>query len=197
MQWTADRNAGFSRANPARLYSPVIMDPVYGYEAINVEAQVSDSSSLLHWMRNMIALRKLFRVFGRGTMEILEPDNRKVLAYVRRSESEQVLCVANLSRFAQPVELDLSAMAGMTPVEMLGFTEFPPHWPGAVPPHPGTLRLLLVRIAGFFNRAARVTERDPESAAMRPGPESLEKVLRFGMVPNPVRQVRNSPHRAK
>ncbi len=126
MQWTADRNAGFSRANPARLYSPLIMDPVYGYEAVNVEAQQSDASSLLHWMRNMIALRKLFRVFGRGTLEFLQPENRKVLAYVRKYEDEQVLCVANLSRFGQPVELDLSAMAGMVPVEMLGFTEFPP-----------------------------------------------------------------------
>jgi maltose alpha-D-glucosyltransferase/alpha-amylase len=125
MQWTADRNAGFSRANPAKLYSQVIMDPVYGYQAVNVESEQSDSSSLLHWMRNMIALRKLFRVFGRGTLEFLEPENRKVLAYIRRYQEEQVLCVANLSRFGQPVELDLSAIAGMTPVEMLGFTEFP------------------------------------------------------------------------
>ena len=101
------------------------MDPVYGYEAINVEAQQSDPSSLLHWMRNMIALRKLFRVFGRGTQEFLEPENRKVLAYIRRYEGDQILCVANLSRFGQPVELDLASMAGMTPVEMLGFTEFP------------------------------------------------------------------------
>ncbi|MCL5743691.1 MAG: maltose alpha-D-glucosyltransferase [Acidobacteria bacterium] len=125
MQWTADRNAGFSRANPAKLYSPLIMDPVYGYEAVNVEAQQSNSSSLLHWMRNMIALRKLFRVFGRGSLEFLEPDNRKVLAYIRRYQDEQVLCVANLSRFGQPVELDLSPLSGMTPIEMLGFTEFP------------------------------------------------------------------------
>ncbi len=125
MQWTADRNAGFSRVNPAKLYSPLVMDPVYGYEAINVEAQQSDPSSLLHWMRNMIALRKLFRVFGRGSLEFLEPDNRKVLAYLRRYETDQILCVANLSRFGQPVELDLASMAGMTPVEMLGFTEFP------------------------------------------------------------------------
>jgi maltose alpha-D-glucosyltransferase/alpha-amylase len=126
MQWTVDRNAGFSRANPAKLYSQIIMDPVYGYEAVNVESQQSDSSSLLHWMRNMIGLRKLFRVFGRGTLEFLHPENRKVLAYIRRYEEEQILCVANLSRFGQPVELDLSAIAGMTPVEMLGFTEFPP-----------------------------------------------------------------------
>jgi maltose alpha-D-glucosyltransferase/alpha-amylase len=125
MQWSADRNAGFSRANPSQLYSPVILDPVYNYEAINVENQQSDPSSLLSWMRNMIALRKLFKVFGRGSLHFLEPENRKVLAYLRQLDDERVLCVANLSRFAQPVELDLSALAGMTPVEMLGYTEFP------------------------------------------------------------------------
>jgi maltose alpha-D-glucosyltransferase / alpha-amylase len=125
MQWTADRNAGFSRVNPARLYSPVIMDPIYSYEAINVEAQEGDSSSLLHWMRNMIELRKLFKVFGRGTLEFLEPANRKVLAYIRCNGDDLILCLANLCRFAQPVELDLSRLAGMTPIEMLGYTEFP------------------------------------------------------------------------
>ena len=125
MQWNADRNAGFSRANPARLYSPVIMDPVWGYEAINVEAQQSDPSSLLNWMRNMIALRKLFRVFGRGALEFLNPANRKVLAYLRRFQDEQILCVANLSRFAQPVDLELAELEGMTPVEMLGYVQFP------------------------------------------------------------------------
>ena len=126
MQWSGDRNAGFSRANPARLYSPVVMDPVWGYEAVNVEAQQSDQSSLLSWMRNMIALRKLFRVFGRGTLKFLEPENRKVLAYLRESDGETVLCVANLSRFAQPVRLDLSDLDGLIPVEMLGYVEFPP-----------------------------------------------------------------------
>src|SRR5262245_37993940 len=125
MQWSPDRNAGFSKADPARLYSPIIMDPVYGYEAVNVEAEISDSSSLLHWMRNMIALRKLFKVFGRGTIEFLHPKNHKVLAYLRRYENDQILCVANLSRFAQPVELDLSAFAGMKPIEMFGYSEFP------------------------------------------------------------------------
>jgi len=125
MQWSPDRNAGFSKTDPARLYSPLIMDPVYGYEAVNVEAQVNDPSSLLHWMRNMIALRKLFKVFGRGTIEFLHPKNRKVLAYLRRYENDQILCVANLSRFAQPVELDLSAFAGMKPIEMFGYSEFP------------------------------------------------------------------------
>ncbi len=125
MQWNGDRNAGFSRANPAKLFSPAVMDPVYGYETVNVEAQQSDPSSLLQWMRNLIALRKLFRVFGRGSIEFLGTANPKVLAYLRRYESEVVLCVANLSRFSQPAELDLSAFEGMRPVEMLGYVEFP------------------------------------------------------------------------
>jgi maltose alpha-D-glucosyltransferase / alpha-amylase len=131
MQWSPDRNAGFSTAVPAKLYFPVIMDPVWGYQAINVEAQLSDQSSLLHWTRNMIALRKLFQVFGRGTLEFLNPENRKVLAYLRQydhengSDSETVLCVANLSRFAQPVSLDLTKFSGMIPVEMLGYVPFP------------------------------------------------------------------------
>jgi maltose alpha-D-glucosyltransferase/alpha-amylase len=131
MQWNSDRNAGFSKAVPAKLYFPVIMDPIWGYQAINVEAQQSDASSLLHWTRNMIALRKIFQVFGRGTQEFLHPENRKVLAYIREftgedGHSETVLCVANLSRFAQPVQLDLSKFAGRQPVEMLGYVPFPP-----------------------------------------------------------------------
>src|SRR5580700_28411 len=126
MQWNGDRNAGFSTAIPAKLYSPVIMDPVSGYEAVNVEAQQSDPSSLLSWMRNMIALRKLFQVFGRGSMEFLSPSNRKVLAYLRRYEDQQVLCVANLSRFAQPVDLELPGLEDAIPVEMLGYVDFPP-----------------------------------------------------------------------
>ncbi|MGA8109968.1 MAG: alpha-glucosidase C-terminal domain-containing protein, partial [Acidobacteriaceae bacterium] len=125
MQWSPDRNAGFSRANPAKLYSPVIMDPVWGYEAINVEAQQNDPSSLLNWMRNMIALRKLFQVFGRGSLRFLDSSNRKILAYIRQYDGEAVLCVANLSRFAQPVQLDLSDFEGMRPVEMLGYVDFP------------------------------------------------------------------------
>jgi maltose alpha-D-glucosyltransferase/alpha-amylase len=131
MQWNSDRNAGFSRAVPAMLYFPVIMDPIWGYQAINVEAQESDPSSLLQWTRNMIALRKLFQVFGRGTLEFLLPDNRKVLAYIRDAKFEDghvetVLCVANLSRFAQPVALDLAKFAGRQPMEMLGYVPFPP-----------------------------------------------------------------------
>jgi maltose alpha-D-glucosyltransferase/alpha-amylase len=129
MQWNSDRNAGFSKAVPAQLYFPVIMDPIWGYQSINVEAQQSDQSSLLHWTRNMIALRKLFHVFGRGTQEFLNPENRKILAYVRQYQEgdncETVLCVANLSRFSQPVSLDLSKFVGMIPVEMLGYVTFP------------------------------------------------------------------------
>jgi maltose alpha-D-glucosyltransferase / alpha-amylase len=129
MQWNSDRNAGFSTAVPAKLYFPVIMDPIWGYQSINVEAQQSDQSSLLHWTRNMIALRKLFHVFGRGTQEFLNPDNRRVLAYIRRYDgdgnTETVLCVANLSRFSQPVSLDLAKLGGMIPVEMLGYVTFP------------------------------------------------------------------------
>ncbi len=130
MQWTSDRNAGFSKCDPARLYFPVIMDPIYGYQVVNVEAQLSDQSSLLHWTRNMIALRKLFQVFGRGSLTFLNPSNRKILAYLRDLDlgdgsHETVLCVANLSRFAQPVELDLSGYAGLEPVEMLGYVPFP------------------------------------------------------------------------
>ena len=130
MQWTSDRNAGFSKCDPARLYFPVIMDPIYGYQVVNVEAQQSDQSSLLHWTRNMIGLRKLFQVFGRGSLIFLNPSNRKILAYLRDLDRgdgshETVLCVANLSRFAQPVSLDLSAYAGSEPVEMTGYVPFP------------------------------------------------------------------------
>ncbi len=130
MQWNSDRNAGFSKCDPARLYFPVVMDPIYGYQVVNVEAQLSDQSSLLHWTRNMIALRKLFQVFGRGTLEFLHPENRKVLAYLRNLKRddgtmETVLCVANLSRFAQPVSLALAEYAGTIPVEMLGYVSFP------------------------------------------------------------------------
>jgi maltose alpha-D-glucosyltransferase/alpha-amylase len=141
MQWTSDRNAGFSKCDPARLYFPVIMDPIYGYQVVNVEAQTSDQSSLLHWTRNMIALRKLFQVFGRGTLTFLNPANRKVLAYIRDLDlgdgnRETIVCVANLSRFAQPVSLDLSSYAGMEPVEMIGYVQFP-----TVTPEPYSLSL--------------------------------------------------------
>ena len=126
MQWTADRNAGFSRANPQELYLPTIQDPVHGYEAINVEAQQSSPSSLLNWIKRIIAVRQRHQLFGRGEIELLYPRNRKVLAYIRRMGDEVVLCVANLSRQAQAAEIDLSAFEGRVPVEMMGQSPFPP-----------------------------------------------------------------------
>src|SRR6185295_12135375 len=125
MQWTGDRNAGFSRADSARLYAPLIADPVYGYQSVNVESQERSPFSLLNWMKRIIALRHQHHVFGRGSIEFLPAHNRKVLAYVRRYQDDIVLCVANLARTIQPVELDLSPYRGMSPVEMLGQTEFP------------------------------------------------------------------------
>jgi maltose alpha-D-glucosyltransferase/alpha-amylase len=125
MQWSGDRNAGFSRADPARLFSPVIMDPVYHYEALNVESQTRVPTSLLRWMRRMIGVRRAYPVFGRGSMDLLHPSNTKVLAFMRRDATQSVLCVANLSRFVQPVELDLSHFRGATPVELIGGTPFP------------------------------------------------------------------------
>jgi maltose alpha-D-glucosyltransferase/alpha-amylase len=126
MQWNSDRNAGFSRANSQRLFLPVVIEPEFHYEAINVEAQQNNPSSLLWWMKKLIALRKRYRAFGRGTLEFLYPDNRKVLAYVRRYEDEIILVVANLSRLAQYVELDLSRFKGMVPMELFGQNDFPP-----------------------------------------------------------------------
>ena len=125
MQWTGDRNGGFSGADPARLYAPPVMDAVYGYQALNVEAQEHAPFSLLNWMKRMIGLRKQATVFGRGTIDFLPAENRKILAYVRRYQDETILCVANLARSVQPVELNLARFKGLTPVEMLGLTEFP------------------------------------------------------------------------
>ncbi|HYH00377.1 MAG TPA: maltose alpha-D-glucosyltransferase [Terriglobales bacterium] len=125
MQWSADRNAGFSRANPQRLYLPVNIDPEYHYEAVNVEAQQNNSHSLLWWMKRMIAQRKQFKAFGRGSLEFLYPSNRKVLAFVRQYDDEKILVVANLSRFTQAAELDLSKHQGLVPVEVFGRNRFP------------------------------------------------------------------------
>jgi len=125
MQWSADRNAGFSRANPQRLYLPIIIDPEYHYEAINVEAQQNNPHSLLWWMKRLIALRKRYKAFGRGTLEFLQPENNKIIAFLRRYQNECVLVVANLSRFVQYVELDLSAFRGLQPIEMFGRVAFP------------------------------------------------------------------------
>ena len=125
MQWSADRNGGFSRADPEQLTLPVLLGPLYGYEAVNVEAQQRDPHSLLNWTRRMLAKRQQTKVFGRGEQRFLYPGNRKILAYLREYEGETLLCVANLSNASQPVELDLSDMSGRVPVELLGGTPFP------------------------------------------------------------------------
>ncbi len=126
MQWSPDRNGGFSTAEPVRLYAPVVTDPTYGYSAVSVEAQARNPSSLLTWMQRIVAVRKATKVFGRGTLTLLYPANRRTLAYLREYEDETVLVVANLARTAQAVQLDLSHFAGRTPFEMLGSTAFPP-----------------------------------------------------------------------
>jgi maltose alpha-D-glucosyltransferase / alpha-amylase len=126
MQWSPDRNAGFSRADPQRLYLPPIMDAVYGYEAVNVESQQRDPSSMLHWMKRMLAVRKTSQAFGRGKLTFLKAGNRKILAYLREYGDEVILCVANVGRSAQPVELGLERFKGRVPVELLGRTAFPP-----------------------------------------------------------------------
>ena len=149
MQWSPDRNAGFSNADPQRLYLPPIMDPIYGYQAVNVEAQQREPASLLNWMKRMIAVRRNYRAFGRGRLEMLRPGNRKILAYVRTHGDEIVLCVANLSRSAQPVELDLARYKGLVPVEMLGQTAFPPI--GEVP-----YLLTLSRYGFYWFRLSRI-----------------------------------------
>ncbi|WP_404325553.1 maltose alpha-D-glucosyltransferase [Aerophototrophica crusticola] len=126
MQWSPDRNGGFSRADPAGLYLPAIQDPVYGFQAVNVEAQARSPSSLLNWMRRLVAVRQQTKAFGRGTLKFLYPGNRKVLAYLREHEGDTVLCVANLSRAPQAVELDLRTLRGCVPMEMIGRSVFPP-----------------------------------------------------------------------
>src|SRR5450432_2595354 len=126
MQWSPDRNAGFSRADPQRLYLPPIMDSVYGYEAVNVEAQTRDRASLLNWMKRMLQIRRTSQAFGRGTLQFVRPGNRKVLVYLRSYGDDTILCVANLARSAQPVEINLAAHKGAVPIELLGQTPFPP-----------------------------------------------------------------------
>ena len=155
MQWTGDRNAGFSRADWAQLYLQPLMDPVYGYQAVNVEAQLRTPTSLLRWMHRFIALRKEHPVFGLGTYEPLRPENPRIFAHIRRWEDDIVLCVHNLARSAQAVELDLSEFAGMVPEEMLGRTRFPRDRGAAVPADARAARILLVPAQA--GRAGRMT----------------------------------------
>ena len=171
MQWTPDRNAGFSRADPQRLYLPPIMDPMYGYEAVNVEAQLRDPSSLLNWMKRMLAVRKESQAFGRGKLVFLRPGNRKVLAYLRELGDESILCVANLGRSAQPVELDLARYRGRAPVELLGRTVFPPI--GALP-----YMLTLPKHGFYWFRLAADVEA-PSWHEERLAPEDLPVLVLF------------------
>ena len=171
MQWSPDRNAGFSRADPQRLYLPPIMDPVYGYEAVNVEAQTRDQSSLLNWMRRMLAVRKGSKAFGRGRLLFLNPGNRKILAYLREYGEETILCVANLGRSAQPVELDLSNYRGRVPLEMMGRTPFPPI--GELP------YLLTLPSCGFYWFRLAVDVEVPLWHDERLAPEELPVLVLF------------------
>ncbi len=162
MQWSADRNAGFSRSNPHRLYLPVITDPEYHFEVVNVEAQENNRHSLLWWMRRLITLRKRFKAFSRGDLEFLHPENPKILAFTRRCQDECILVVANLSRFVQYVELDLAALKNMIPIELFGRTEFP-----AVSESPYFLTLGPHSFYWFFMQPAAATAdgRLPAAAA--------------------------------
>jgi maltose alpha-D-glucosyltransferase/alpha-amylase len=178
MQWSADRNGGFSRSDPARLYAPPIMDPVYGFQAVNVEAQERSPHSLLQWMRRLITLRQRYPTFGRGTLELLRPTNRHVFAFVRRYDNEDpILVVANLSRTVQGVSLDLSKASGLVPVEMMGGVDLPriteaPYFL-TLGPH-GFLWLLLRREAPSLIDARLqppAAEPEPEQMPLLVGPE--------------------------
>lgn len=182
MQWTLDRNGGFSRADPARLVLPPLMDPQYGYQTINVEAQSDDRHSMLNWMRRLLNVRKLHQAFGRGTLTLIYPSNRRILAYLRQysdpkrdGETETILCVANLSQSAQAVELELSSFAGRIPIEMMGGTAFPPI---------GKLNYLLTLPPfGFywFLLATEATMPSWYAASPEPLPEYVTLVLRHAV----------------
>jgi maltose alpha-D-glucosyltransferase/alpha-amylase len=180
MQWSVDRNGGFSRADPAQLVLPPIMDPLYGFQAINVEAQMRDPHSLLNWTRRMLGVRRRYKAFGRGTQKFLYPGNRKILAYLREFGDEQVLCVANMSRSLQAVELDLAAFDGRVPVEIMGGTPFPPI--GQLP------YLLTLPPYGFyaFQLCAHAKMPDWHQAPTATMPDYETLVLRGPLVEGPV-----------
>ena len=180
MQWSFDRNGGFSRADPASLVLPPVMDPLYGYQATNVEAQARDPHSLLSWMRRMLGIRKQHQAFGRGVLKLIYPSNRRVLAYLREyapegGSGETILCVANVSRSAQPVELDLSAYEGRVPVEMVGGSAFPPI--GKLP------YLLTLPPHGFYWFSLSAAAQMPPwyAAPPEPMPDYQTLVLRSGI----------------
>jgi maltose alpha-D-glucosyltransferase/alpha-amylase len=187
MQWSGDRNAGFSDANPQRLYLPAIIDPEYHFGTVNVEAQQSNPNSLLWWMKRIIALRKRYKAFGRGTLEFLYPDNRKVLVFLREYEDETILVVVNLSRLVQYVDIDLARFHGHIPTELFGRIEFPaindrplfltlgPHAFYWFELHPAERRQRLVVSPGEPHPAVRArTLRDLSGGAAR---NSFEQLL--------------------
>jgi len=180
MQWSVDRNGGFSRADPASLVLPPIMDPLYGFQAINVEAQARDPHSLLNWTRRMLAVRKRYKAFGRGSLKFLYPGNRKVLAYLREYEGEHVLCVANMSRSLQAVELDLATFDGQVPIEIMGGSSFPPV--GQLP------YLLTVPPYGFYAFQICPNAQMPvwHEVPAEPMPDYETLVLRGALVEGPV-----------
>jgi maltose alpha-D-glucosyltransferase/alpha-amylase len=172
MQWSPDRNGGFSRVDPARLILPPAMDPLYGYDAVNVEAQRRDPHSILNWTRRMLAIRNSHPAFGRGTLTLLSPKNRKILAYVREYESETLLCVANVAHTLEAVELDLSQFAGRVPVELSAGSSFPPI---------GELTYLLtVPAFGFYWFALATADDQPtwHTPAPEPLPEFVTMIVR-------------------
>ncbi|MEO8299544.1 MAG: putative maltokinase, partial [Burkholderiales bacterium] len=171
MQWTSDRNGGFSRVDPQRLYLPLIQDPIYGFEALNVEAQAREPSSLMNWTKRLLAVRSSTRAFGRGQFTMLHPGNRKVLAYVRDDGIDVILCVFNVSRVAQPVELDLEAYKGRVPVEMMGRSAFPPI--GELP------YLLTLPAYGFFWFRLATDAAPPQWHAERLAVEDLPVLVLF------------------
>ncbi len=171
MQWTSDRNGGFSRADPQRLYLPPIQDPIYGFEALNVEAQAREPSSLMNWTKRLLTVRSTSRAFGRGRFTMLHPGNRKVLAYVREHDDDVILCVFNVSRVAQPVELALDAYKGRVPVEMMGRSPFPPI--GDLP------YLLTLPAYGFFWFRLATDAAPPQWHAERVAAEDLPVLVLF------------------
>ena len=163
MQWSADRNAGFSRTNPQRLILPIIIDPEYHYESLNVEAQNNNPNSLLWWMKRIVALRQRYQAFGRGTIEFLSPHNARVLAFIRQHGDETILVVANLSRFVQFVELDLSKFRARVPNELFGRTKFP-----AIGDHPYLLTLGAHAFYWFALETQQTTDEDARASLFAP-----------------------------
>ena len=172
MQWSPDRNGGFSRVDPAELSLPAAMDPLYGYQAVNVEAQRRDQHSILNWTRRMLTVRRSHPAFGRGTLTLLSPKNRKVLAYIREHDGDTVLCVVNLAHSLEAVELDLSHFSGRVPVELSAGSQFPPI---------GELTYLLtVPPFGFYWFALATTDDQPtwHTPAPEPLPEFVTMIIR-------------------